>query len=617
MINELILFILLTVNSGDTTDIDSVFADTTADSILANTTIFIDKKDLEWMPISEILAQQIGIVKTGTGLHFRGGDIGEEVFFVDGIEVTDPVYRVPYIAFNRDAISEMSITLDGFDAEYGNSSSGTVNILTKEGTEHYDGEIRYFTNTDIGEHRCNLNVGGPFPLLKNITFFASGNMDTTDNHSPSILPKPNNALCQGNGMAKINWKPISSLKIGLKGELLHQKYKIYDHRRSRGAWFEDWPLCKFDYSAINLFLTHNITRNTSYTVNFGKTSSHFKASSQGGKSYNEWKTIGTRLPWVNVAEDSLWYNPETKKWKEGWSEERAWMWYYENINKLGYWNPSAGKWEWNFDAEPKDIIDALEFRCYQTGTYLMSSTSREGDELIYTRGDSIYIYYHKFNLDKYVRDLERYVADEIGAAEIEPSGNLYMTRYNTDEWGRFEYNFYPFWEKQEHLKNFANFSFASRIGKYNKVKLGGSLKKYEMSSTKLNFINRNPYLSSYEGEPRVYAVYLSDKIKCEELKINAGIRLDCFDPASECFIHLDSLDAGKKSAETKYGVSPRIKVAFHIFDKSVIYVNYGHFYKPHNFAYLYQNLNPALDIGWPTIGNPDLPLQKLLCMQVE
>ncbi|MCK4352549.1 hypothetical protein KAW65_03985 [candidate division WOR-3 bacterium] len=557
IVNCLILLILFAGNTIDTTKTDSTFK-------LTSTTLSIQEEELEWIPISEILAQQIGIVKSNRELHFRGGCAGEEVFLVDGIEITDPVYRFPYISFNKDAISKMWVALDGFSAEYGNAMSGVVNILTKEGSENYDGNIKYFTNTDIGEHQFNFNIGGPIPLLENMTFFASGGIDTTKNYLPSILPKSNNGFSQKNGMLKLTWRPRDFLKIGFKGELLNQRYKIYDHLRSRGAWVKDWPLYNSEYSGINLSLTHDINPNTSYTIKLGKMNSHFKASSQGGKSYNEWKAIGTRLSWVAVARDSGWYDPKLKQWKDGWSEDRAWMWFYENVRHLGYWNPYTGEWEWDSGAKLEDIVNALNYRCYQTGTYLLSKSGEplQGDT-VYARGDTV-IYYHQFNLDKYIDDIQRYGAGEISEDEIEPSGGLYMIRYNHDEFGRFEYNFYPFWYDRKNIEHFIKASISSQICEYWQAKLGCHLNQYELHLTKAEFINKNPYLDNYNANTTTRALYIANEIDYRKLRLNLGIRYDYFNPKVS-------------GVSSKYYISPRLGVSFAFIPQFVAYSNWGKF----------------------------------------
>ncbi|MCK4256963.1 hypothetical protein KAX35_08745, partial [candidate division WOR-3 bacterium] len=294
----LILPLLFIVSEQDTTEVDS---------ILTNTVICIQEDDLKWTPIPELLSQQIGIVWYHGQLHFRGGRAGEVVYLVDGVDVTDLVSGIPYITCNNEAISKMWVALDGFDIEYGNAMSGVVNIITKEGGDYYSGDLIYSNGIEYGEHRLNLNLGGPLRIIKNMNIFLSGSMYQTDDYSPSILAKSNNKLRDLNGMAKLVWNPNPFLKLTLKGDILSENYHIYDHSRSRAGWSEDFPLYKSRYSSILLSVSQNLSTNVSYILKAGILNSSLNASSQNGKHYNNWKAIGVRLPWVSLARDSGWY----------------------------------------------------------------------------------------------------------------------------------------------------------------------------------------------------------------------------------------------------------------------------------------------------------------------
>ena len=71
------------------------------------------------------------------------------------------------------AIQEVEVITGGYNAEYGQATSGIVNITTREGSDRYSGSIGYKTdrfgfntdsrsnwNTDI----CDLNLSGPEPI---------------------------------------------------------------------------------------------------------------------------------------------------------------------------------------------------------------------------------------------------------------------------------------------------------------------------------------------------------------------------------------------------------------------------------------------------------------------
>ena len=95
-----------------------------------------------------------------------------------------------FIAPNVDSVQEMKIQTNTYDASYGRSGGGTVNVVTKAGTKDFHGtafdywrgsalEANTFQNNQRGvakpfhnQHDFGGTIGGPIPGLgKNKTFF--------------------------------------------------------------------------------------------------------------------------------------------------------------------------------------------------------------------------------------------------------------------------------------------------------------------------------------------------------------------------------------------------------------------------------------------------------------
>jgi hypothetical protein len=95
----------------------------------------------------------------------------------------------------QDAVSEVKVITNNFDAEFGRNSGSQVQILTKSGTNDYHGSaFWYYQNNDLGNARdffdqtgrpapINQNQGGGTfgaPIYKDHTFFyGSGEVDRT------------------------------------------------------------------------------------------------------------------------------------------------------------------------------------------------------------------------------------------------------------------------------------------------------------------------------------------------------------------------------------------------------------------------------------------------------
>ena len=124
--------------------------------------------------VQSIVALQSGVVMADNEIHIRGGRTHENAYLVDGISVQDPLAGTGFgLQLSPASIQEVEVITGGYNAEYGQATSGIVNITTREGAEKYSGSIGYKTdhwgwnknsranwNTDI----YDMNLSGPEPL---------------------------------------------------------------------------------------------------------------------------------------------------------------------------------------------------------------------------------------------------------------------------------------------------------------------------------------------------------------------------------------------------------------------------------------------------------------------
>ncbi|MCF7905336.1 MAG: TonB-dependent receptor, partial [Candidatus Marinimicrobia bacterium] len=78
-------------------------------------------------------------------MRFRGRDISEVSFLIDGMRVQNPMDKTPFTNYNLSAIQEVEVITGSFNAEYGQAMSGVVNVITKEGSENLEAflDVRY------------------------------------------------------------------------------------------------------------------------------------------------------------------------------------------------------------------------------------------------------------------------------------------------------------------------------------------------------------------------------------------------------------------------------------------------------------------------------------------
>lgn len=113
--------------------------------------------------LEEVLSTEAGISLSasseGSGLIIRGGGLNETDIIVDGLSTRDLRTQQPSTIFSLTAIEEIEVLTGGFNAEYGNIRSGMVSIATKEGSMD-----RYSLNLDLRSSPPARKHFGPSPF---------------------------------------------------------------------------------------------------------------------------------------------------------------------------------------------------------------------------------------------------------------------------------------------------------------------------------------------------------------------------------------------------------------------------------------------------------------------
>jgi len=144
----------------------------------------------------------------GAGFGINGQRDRSNTFQIDGQFNNDTVVTGPAIFFgNQDALQEVQVVTNNFGVEYGRTSGGTINYVTKSGTNSFHGSAFEYYTGDWGdalthlespgnggngivprftENRWGGTVGGPIVQNK-IFFFASWMQDTPKgSSSPAV-----------------------------------------------------------------------------------------------------------------------------------------------------------------------------------------------------------------------------------------------------------------------------------------------------------------------------------------------------------------------------------------------------------------------------------------------
>ena len=235
-------------------------------------------------------------------------------------------------------------------------------------------------------------------------------------------------------------------------------------------------------------------------------------------------------------------------------------------------------------------------------------------------------------------------------------------RTDKDDWFYLPRDIHAF-NSGERKRFSVKFDFTTQITPSNLLKTGLDFTDYNVWAFNYNdVLNRRSF--SYIGNnhelespinPQQLAWYIQDKMEYKGLVVNAGLRMDRFDPnikypvttamgASDFFFNTftrfeyDSLDAFGllKQVDPITVWSPRVGVAHPITDRSMIHFFYGHIYQQAGFYTLYGeswkndgtkdkdiNENGIIDpteiyntIEFGNFGNPRLQYEKTISFEL-
>lgn len=274
------------------------------------TTHFITTEDMENRmahDYNDVISEQAGVIYseggasslTG-GLHIRGGRDDEIVYMVDGMSINDAITGGAGAQVNMNAIEEVVVQTGGFNAEYGQAMSGIINLVTKEGRKQ-EGFLRYSTDFPFkqdtayymngyevgpeggdlyeGFHRGEMNVGGPVPGVKGLTYFISSELTSRDHQNSYYFPLSNTDREYYSLNGKVGYALSPTMKMKVSGFLTRTQYGEYCGTYGlpgEGQWSEQDDKYKppFERTTVlrksqqgHISFNHVLSKSTFYTVN--------------------------------------------------------------------------------------------------------------------------------------------------------------------------------------------------------------------------------------------------------------------------------------------------------------------------------------------------------------
>ncbi|MBI5645954.1 MAG: TonB-dependent receptor [Ignavibacteriae bacterium] len=128
--------------------------------------------------VTDVVSQQTGVVKSDNEIHIRGGRSHEAAFLLDGVSVQDPLAGTGFgLQLSAASIEEIEVMTGGFNAEFGQATSGVVNVTTRDASDRYRGSFSW-KRDDLGfnsDSRSNWNtdireatLSGPEPITSTL-----------------------------------------------------------------------------------------------------------------------------------------------------------------------------------------------------------------------------------------------------------------------------------------------------------------------------------------------------------------------------------------------------------------------------------------------------------------
>jgi hypothetical protein len=213
--------------------------DTTSTSVGTN----LDTAAIETLPTGRnyaSIAQVVPGVSSDANPHnatqstitVYGSSGAENSFFIDGVNTTQMEYGFQGKNLNFEFIQEVDVKTGGYEAEYGRSTGGIINVITKSGGNELTGDVFGYLDSDslqsdteeidssngtlVGYDRSDWGADlGGFIVRDKLWFFAAyDSVDhSADNQLPGLPSIVTGETKQDLGAAKLTWNAAPSQTV--------------------------------------------------------------------------------------------------------------------------------------------------------------------------------------------------------------------------------------------------------------------------------------------------------------------------------------------------------------------------------------------------------------------
>lgn len=295
--------------------------------------------------INDLVTQQAGVVKNDNSIHIRGGRSYENAFLLDGVSVQDPLAGTGFgLQLSANAIEEVEVITGGYNAEFGQATSGVVNVRTREGGSKFSGYLSY-KRDNFGEKTSfnvfnidiiEASISGPEPITMHLLPLFGLNLPGEISFFTNFYGGLSDGITQGMKKSKAN-RVISSTFFGSRFS-----------PRTENSWF---ALGKITYKISPTF---KLAYSYNQSVNINQNSQ----SLQSNLEYVE-PSPGYQYEYQNILDQANTFTHSNKYHSFTLTHTLNSSTFYEVKANHYFTNlrADANGRNWNEYTEPKDIVN--------------------------------------------------------------------------------------------------------------------------------------------------------------------------------------------------------------------------------------------------------------------
>ncbi len=293
-----------------------------------------DLKATAIVDVTGIVSQQVGVVQTDNEIHIRGGRSNENAYLLDGVSIQDPLAGTGFgLQLSAEAIQDLQVITGGYNAEYGQATSGVVNVSVKDGGPVYSGSLA--AKHDVGGENSffrgfggesyELTLGGPEPIttyllpalgitgIGDVTFFTNlyggfsngfyghqaRQVNSSTFYGTRFAPKQENNWFW---LAKLTWRPTPLFRVTYS---FNQSVTINQNSQSLQTnleYVEPSPGYQYDFQNIldsantythnnqlhTIGITHTLSNTTFYELKWSRFYTNLRTDANG-KDYAQYR----------------------------------------------------------------------------------------------------------------------------------------------------------------------------------------------------------------------------------------------------------------------------------------------------------------------------------------